>query len=298
MKRFSLIIFIFFINLTLSGQTEAACTQIVSGEVRDGISTDVLVGAEVILTNGSGAIVETQTIKEDGAFSFTIKCETAYKIEGIQEDYTAESKSFTTTNEDEKELKLIILLDKGNIDFVTDGQANARAIDTIAKAEVVIAEVKPEIVVENIEQPVVATKDVLPKVVPKVVPKKIIKTSTEASAVNIAPVYFDYESSWLNQKAKSDLTKVIDMLKQYPQMVLKCGGYTDAKGEVEYNQWMSNRRAKRVIDYILEGGISASRISGKGFGETKLINDCTNEKECTDKERAINRRTEFVIVKM
>jgi len=88
------------------------------------------------------------------------------------------------------------------------------------------------------------------------------------------------------------------MLKKYPQMTLQCAGHADAKGAFEYNQWMSDRRVKRVIDYIVERGVSASRLSGKGFGETKLINDCTNEKECTDEERAINRRTEFVIVKM
>ena len=83
-----------------------------------------------------------------------------------------------------------------------------------------------------------------------------------------------------------------------PEMVLACAGHADAKGASDYNQWMSDRRVKRVIDYIVARGISASRISGRGFGETKLINDCTNDKECTDEERAINRRTEFVIVKM
>jgi hypothetical protein len=92
MKQFLVIMLIICAGLTTFGQTKVACTQTVSGEVRDGISTDVLVGAEVILTDGSGAIVATQTIKEDGGFSFTIKCETEYKIEGIQEDYTAESK--------------------------------------------------------------------------------------------------------------------------------------------------------------------------------------------------------------
>ena len=298
MKQFSLIVLLICASLTTFGQTEAECKQTVTGEVRDGISTDVLVGAEVILTDSSGVIVATQTIKEDGAFSFTIKCETAYKIEGIQEDYTAESKMFTTTNEDKRELKLIVLLDKGDIDFVTDGEANAKAIDSIAKAEIVVTEITPDVVVEEIEQPIVKQEVVKKVALPKVTAKEIVRSRIDKHTVSINPIYFDYESSWLNVKTKKQLAEVVDIMKGNPKMVIICNGYTDAKGEVEYNQWMSDRRAKRVIDYIVQGGISASRISGKGYGETKLINDCTNEKECTDEQRAINRRTEFVIVKM
>ena len=296
MKRFSLILLAICSSITLFGQADTACTQTVSGEVRDGISTDVLVGAEVVLSTDSGTVLETQTIKEDGAFTFTIKCETAYKIEGRQQDYTAESKTFTTTNEDKKVLKLIILLDKGNIDFVSDSQANAKAIDSVAKAEVVTTEVKPEIVAEEIISPVIEQEVVEePEAVKVKEPAKVVYNSNE---LTIAPVYFEYESSWLNEKTRGELQKVVNLMKQYPQMVVQCNGYTDSKGEEDYNQWMSDRRSKRVIDYLIQSGISSSRISGKGFGETNLRNDCTNEKECTDEQRAINRRTEIVIVKM
>ena len=54
-------------------------------------------------------------------------------------------------------------------------------------------------------------------------------------------------------------------------------------------------RAKRTVDYIIRRGIHPSRISGKGYGKAKLINDCTDD--CTDEQRAVNRRTEFKIVK-
>jgi len=307
MKQFLLIILTICSSLAVFGQDETECTQTLSGEVRDGITTDVLTGAEVILTDGEGDIVETQTIKEDGAFSFTIKCGAAYKIEGIQEEYTAESKSFTSTNEDKRELKLIILLDKGNIDFVTDGQANAKAIDTVATADVVAPEVvTPEIAVEEIKRPEVTPEIVVDEIEKPVVEEKEVPSKEIASGMNaqssvsvkIDPVYFDYESSWLNEKKRKQLLKVVKMLRENPKLVLKCSGFTDAKGDEKYNQWMSDRRAKRVVDFIVSKGISSSRISGKGYGETNLVNDCTNEKECTDEERADNRRTEFVIVRM
>jgi len=286
--------------LTVFGQ-DKECTQTLSGELRDGITTDVLVGAEVILTDGEGDIVETQTIKEDGAFSFTIKCGAAYKIEGIQEDYTAESKSFTSTNEDKRELKLIILLDKGNIDFVSDGQANVKAIDSVATAEAVVEEVAPKIVAEPIVDAVEVTVDKVEEssIDTKVVEKEMaIKKLSSLGYVEADVIYFDYESSWLNEKAKKDLLKISNLMKQYPKMVIECAAHTDAKGDVKYNQWMSDRRAKRVVDYIVSKGISRSRISGKGYEEKHIINKCIEGVECTDEERAANRRVEFLIVKM
>ena len=59
-----------------------ACTQILSGEVRDKITTDVLAEAIVVLSDKNGNVIETQMVKEDGMFSFTIKCNTAYRLEG------------------------------------------------------------------------------------------------------------------------------------------------------------------------------------------------------------------------
>jgi len=291
----------------------------------------------VLLTDGAGDIVETQTIKEDGVFSFTIKCEAAYKIEGIKEDYTSESKSFTTTNEDKRELKLIILLDKGNIDFVTDGQAKEKALDSVSKAEIavpeavkdgvviasdtaesneVVAEVvdaavdavdaaKEAVVEQEIESEVVDIVDAVAEEVEETVVESNVEPEVAEAAVDndsypikISPIYFDYESSWLNEKTRGELYKVVGIMKENPKMILECAGHADAKGDVKYNQWMSDRRVKRVIDYIVSKGISSSRISGKGFEEKYIVNNCVEGVECTDEERAANRRVEFVVVKM
>ncbi len=304
MKQFLLIFFIAFTVTTVCAQ-ESDCNQTISGEVRDKISTDVLVDAEVTLSDENGTILQTQTIKDDGFFSFKIDCETKYTLKGMKEEFTAESKTFTTTNQAGRVLQLIILLDKGNIDFVSDGAANAKTIDSVTTAQVEISAVEvdvpttsPDIPVKTIEKPVVV-KEVIEKENPmKKLPEETKVENSERYAKKINPVYFDYESSWLNQKAKNDLLKIVDLMRKNPKMIVKCAAHTDAKGDVKYNQWMSDRRAKRVIDYIVGKGISSSRISGKGFEEKFIINKCTNDVECTDEERAANRRVEFVIVKM
>jgi len=298
MKQFILIILVIFNGFTLCAQ-EPSCSQTISGEVRDKVSTDVLVDAIVVLSDENGTILQTQTIKEDGFFTFEIACETKYTLEGKKKEFTAESKTFTTTNQNNRVLQLIILLDKGNIDFVTDGAANAKAIDSVTSAKVEVPKVTPDIVVEEIKEPTVERPMVKEEDPSKRPPKEVVLTANDASYdVKIKPVYFDYESSWLNQKSKNELRRVIDLMQKNPKMVIKCAAHTDAKGDVKYNQWMSDRRAKRVVDYIVSKGISASRISGKGYEERFIINKCTNDVECTDEERAANRRVEFVIVKM
>tara|TARA_R110002073_G_scaffold40547_6_gene115437 strand:- start:103213 stop:104124 length:912 start_codon:yes stop_codon:yes gene_type:complete len=276
-----------------SASSGVSCSQTIEGEIRDKISNKLLEGAEVVLLDKDGALVATQTVKEDAKFLFKISCETSYLLEGKMQEYTAESKQFTTSNKNGRVLRLLIFLDKGEIDFVTDSEANAQSIDSIVIAEITKSDSTPDIRPEEI-----------PQLVTEVTPIKeeeavaAVEVEKPIKGITIDPIYFDYESSYLNPKAKRELQKVIVLMKQNPEMKLECAGYTDAKGATEYNMWMSDRRAARVVDYLLKRGISAARISGKGYGETKLVNSCTNEVDCTDKERAANRRTEFVIVEM
>lgn len=275
----SVIAIIFVLNIFLVNAQDkenvASCTQTLSGEVRDKITTDILPEAIVVLTDKEGNVIETQMVKEDGIFSFNVKCKTEYRLEGKKLEFTSESKSFTTDDTGGKVLKLLILLDKGNIDFITDAKAKKVTTDTIAKIEDI----------KSID---------IPDPIPDVISTPIVKKSVQS----IEPIYFDYESSWLNQKAKNELQKVIDLMKKNTKVVLECGGHTDSKGTDSYNQWMSDRRAKRVIDYLVQGGISASRISGKGYGEKKLVNECTDQVSCTDAQRAVNRRVDFIIINM
>ena len=87
-------------------------------------------------------------------------------------------------------------------------------------------------------------------------------------------------------------------MNQYPEMIIESASHTDSRGGVGYNMWLSDRRAKSTVSYIIERGIDASRITGKGYGDSQLMNDCEKGVKCTDAEHAANRRTEFQIIKM
>jgi len=268
--------------LNVESSAEVECYQIVKGEVRDKNTTDLLPDAVVVLRDKQGIALESRKVKEDAIFSFTIKCETDYILEGRRVDFTAESKSFTTSKEANKELKLIISLDKGNIDFLTNTK--------VEKTEVKIVEIIPEVVPD--EQPIEIKNS---KLEPS--SKSILPTDNDKNLVNVDHIYFDYESSYLSKKAKTGLQKIVVLMKKYPKMIIECAGHTDSNGPDSYNAWMADRRAKRAVDYIVNRGIKVNRITGKGYGANQLINQCGKDVECTEGQHAENRRTEFVIIK-
>ena len=81
-------------------------------------------------------------------------------------------------------------------------------------------------------------------------------------------------------------------------VLLKIEAHTDSRGRDKFNMRLSNKRAKSTRDYILSRGISPDRIkSAIGFGESQLLNKCSNDVKCTPEEHQINRRSYFYIVK-
>jgi len=86
------------------------------------------------------------------------------------------------------------------------------------------------------------------------------------------------------------MNKIIDVMKKYAKMRLEIHGHTDNVGEDEYNMKLSERRASAVVSYLIQNGISSSRLEYKGFGSSKPI--ASNETEEGQQE---NRRVEVYI---
>lgn len=118
----------------------------------------------------------------------------------------------------------------------------------------------------------------------------------ERIVVNIDPIYFDFNKAIIRQDATVELDKVVAVMIKYPELLIEAGSHTDSRGPAQYNEVLSNRRAKATIKYITARGIDQSRISAKGYGESQLTNNCDGSVKCSDAEHQINRRTEFVIL--
>lgn len=105
-------------------------------------------------------------------------------------------------------------------------------------------------------------------------------------------VLFPSNSSYLTDKAKVELDKLVKILKQEGSKKLRVDGHTDATGEEKYNIWLSEKRAASVKKYLEDGGIAPARISTKGLGPNKPISD-----NKTPEGRQKNRRVEIILLK-
>ncbi|MEL6811595.1 MAG: OmpA family protein, partial [Bacteroidota bacterium] len=72
--------------------------------------------------------------------------------------------------------------------------------------------------------------------------------------------------------------------------------HTDSRSSDAFNMRLSDARAKSTVAYIIAAGIDRSRISGRGYGESQLLNRCSNGVPCSEEEHQLNRRSEFIIV--
>lgn len=104
-------------------------------------------------------------------------------------------------------------------------------------------------------------------------------------------VFFDTDKFDLKDASKSELKKLVDLLKSRPKLKIEIGGHTDNTGSKQKNSALSQSRAKSVYDFLLTQGITADRLSYKGYGDSKPIAD-----NATPEGRQKNRRTEFIII--
>lgn len=115
--------------------------------------------------------------------------------------------------------------------------------------------------------------------------------------LKLSPIYFDYGGYTIRKSSKLELDKVINLIKNRSRISIEVRSHTDSRGKNDYNLKLSKNRAKTTIDYIVnEGGISRDRIWGDGYGETQLINKCSDGVKCTEAEHELNRRSEFIII--
>jgi outer membrane protein OmpA-like peptidoglycan-associated protein len=86
-------------------------------------------------------------------------------------------------------------------------------------------------------------------------------------------------------------------LKEHPDLEIRIESHTDSRGSDEYNMLLSKKRAKAAFDYVVAKGIDSKRLLYQGYGETKLLNNCTNGVECTEEQHEVNRRSIVKVVR-
>ena len=121
----------------------------------------------------------------------------------------------------------------------------------------------------------------------------IMPIITEKEVI-LQPIFFEYDKSNITQEGAAELDKLVQVMNDYPTMVIFAKSHTDNRGSDKYNLNLSDRRAKSTVQYLVSKGIAKDRISGQGFGESEPKVTCDT---CTEEQHAQNRRSEFFIVK-
>jgi outer membrane protein OmpA-like peptidoglycan-associated protein len=117
--------------------------------------------------------------------------------------------------------------------------------------------------------------------------------STQTIVENIL---FEFNKAELLAQSQLTLDKIVLAMLSNQNFNIELSAHSDSKGGDAYNLKLSELRAITSKNYIVSKGVNAARIKAKGFGESKLLNNCGNNAICSDDEHAVNRRLEFILI--
>lgn len=109
-------------------------------------------------------------------------------------------------------------------------------------------------------------------------------------------ILFDLDKYVIKEIAKPELNRLVRFMQDNPTVKVEVGSHTDCRSSHAYNQTLSQNRANASVDYVVSQGIDRSRITGKGYGETVLLNECADGVKCLESQHDINRRTEMKVI--
>lgn len=326
----------------------------IAGVVKDK-SLQILPGTKVVLLYDSGSEIASTVVGDDGAYSFLVDADKKYTVMGSKDDYFNDKKIISTSGDDlEYNSDLILEKDPGFfLDGIVKDNSNSELLDGVAiilydkvsgeevynsktsngKFMFVLASYKLN---DKVSFKVKAEKDgylasefdfdkviVAPGAIKMEVGLDQLSVGVDlAKIIDIKPIYFDLNKYNIRLDAAAELDKIVAVMNEYPTMVIELGSHTDSRGSDESNRILSDNRAKASAKYIVDQGIDQSRISGKGYGESKpnviskefhdkypyapegqvlteqFINQFYGNRTKFEELHQLNRRTEFIIVEM
>jgi len=114
---------------------------------------------------------------------------------------------------------------------------------------------------------------------------------------NLLPIFYELDSARLTPASKRIIDEKLLPIMADSKVSVEIMSHTDSRGNDAYNQSLSQQRAQSVVNYLVnEKGISRSRLSARGYGESRLTNRCSNGVQCSEAQHQKNRRTEFRVI--
>jgi len=121
-------------------------------------------------------------------------------------------------------------------------------------------------------------------------------TPKKDKVIKIDNIYYDYNKSTIKEESSPVLEIIVEYLNVNPTIKVELSAHTDSRGGDRYNLNLSAKRAKSVVAYLVGKGIKKTRLVPIGYGEKKLVNNCSNGLECSEEQHQQNRRVELKIL--
>ncbi|MEP3839203.1 MAG: OmpA family protein [Algibacter sp.] len=127
-----------------------------------------------------------------------------------------------------------------------------------------------------------------------------VQDVVKLAEIDLNTIYFNFDSHTIRADAEAQLNKIVNLMQNdYPEMIIRIESHTDSRGALSYNDKLSIDRANSTYKYLISKGIDPARITEhEGFGERRLTNGCEDGQKCEEKDHQLNRRTQFIVVKM
>lgn len=116
------------------------------------------------------------------------------------------------------------------------------------------------------------------------------------TAIALKNIHYDLDKYFIREDAKPELNRLVQFMNDNPGVKVELSSHTDSRSSAAYNLSLSQKRANAAVDYIVSQGIAKSRLTGKGYGESKLLNRCADGVECSEADHQMNRRTEVKVI--
>lgn len=294
----------------------------ISGQVVDAVTGIPIQNATILLKDefNDEVLEVVANTNNDGRYSFEVDYNTSYNIMGVKNGYYQEERSVNSNDKSgyldrvNLEMTAYDYGAEGRIIYASTGELVKNALVVLKSADGTVLketnaidgtyffplEKEKEYILEA-SAPGLNKQSIVLSTIGK---KATIITSDlslfelkKGTIVRLDNIYYDYNKATIRPDAMRELDRLYGIMQENPTLEIELSSHTDSRGTDSYNLRLSERRAEAAVKYLIEKGIPASRIVAKGYGETKLLNNCDNETECSEKEHQKNRRTEFKILK-
>lgn len=217
-------------------------------------------GAAVTVINITDGTEEVIYTDDKGEFSYQLVPGKNYRIKVEEEGHFAQTKELSTINKTKSE-----------------------EIGMVFEME--------ELVVSTTDPSITPNKDGEGK------DKQDVGTKSGEYTYAVPNIYWDYNKWDIRPDSEPYLDDLVRLFKDNPKLKVELRSHCDSRGSHAFNDELSQKRAKAVVDYLIAKGVKRSMLVSKGMGKRALLNRCSDGVECSEEEHQVNRRTEFIVLK-